>query len=295
MKPLGTIDLTLIFPNPSQCFRIKVELVVMDNCTSNHFILGNAYFLLIKLGKSPHKTRKGTKKNSASEYENFLEKCPFAYSELKALGHVVSGLSLGIDEYKVEEVLLKPIPQTKKEMQSFLGFAGYYRQPIKDFVKNWKLPFKIYIDACVGGLGAALQQTQIINYKPVEGPICFISRQIKQTEARYGESQIECLCLVWALEKLHYYLDGTVFDVITDCNDVKSLLNMKTPNRHMLRWKISIQEYREKMTIVHKSGNSHKKADGLSSWALANTPENPAWVPQEEHHIEGICVTDIGT
>ncbi|MBW0484497.1 hypothetical protein O181_024212 [Austropuccinia psidii MF-1] len=49
------------------------------------------------------------------------------------------------------------------------------------------------------------------------------------------------------------------------------------------------------MTIVHKSGNIHKNSDGLSMWALENTPENPAWVPQGEHHIEGICVTDIGT
>ncbi|MBW0578680.1 hypothetical protein O181_118395 [Austropuccinia psidii MF-1] len=49
------------------------------------------------------------------------------------------------------------------------------------------------------------------------------------------------------------------------------------------------------MTIVHKSSSIHKNADGLSRWALANTPENPAWVPQEEPHIEGICVTDIGT
>ncbi|MBW0580955.1 hypothetical protein O181_120670, partial [Austropuccinia psidii MF-1] len=32
--PLGIIDLTLIFPHPSQCVRIKVEFVVMDNCTS---------------------------------------------------------------------------------------------------------------------------------------------------------------------------------------------------------------------------------------------------------------------
>ncbi|MBW0549014.1 hypothetical protein O181_088729 [Austropuccinia psidii MF-1] len=43
MKPLGIIDLKLIFPHPSQCIRLKVELVVMDNCTSNHFILGNDY------------------------------------------------------------------------------------------------------------------------------------------------------------------------------------------------------------------------------------------------------------
>ncbi|MBW0490005.1 hypothetical protein O181_029720 [Austropuccinia psidii MF-1] len=126
-----------------------------------------------------------------------LKKCHFAYSELRALGHVVSGLSLGIDKNKVEAVLLKPIPQTKKEIQSFLGFSGYYRQHIKDFARianslyklcdqqkvyeiteervkeyeelkksltnapflimpDWKLPFKIYIDACGEGLGAAL-------------------------------------------------------------------------------------------------------------------------------------------
>ncbi|MBW0510771.1 hypothetical protein O181_050486 [Austropuccinia psidii MF-1] len=70
---------------------------------------------------------------------------------------------------------------------------------------------------------------------------------------------------------------------------------MKAPNGHVLRCQIAIQEYRGNMTIAQKSGNIQTDADGLSRWALANTPENPAWVPQEEHHIEGICVTDIGT
>ncbi|MBW0539167.1 hypothetical protein O181_078882 [Austropuccinia psidii MF-1] len=134
------------------------------------------------------------------------------------------------------------MPETKKEMQSSQGFAGYFRQRIKDFAKiskslykvcdqqtvyemtqervkayeelqnsltnapflfmpYCKLPFKLYIDACGEGLGADLHQTQIINHKPLEGPICFIPRQIKPTEARCGESQMECLCLVWALQK----------------------------------------------------------------------------------------------
>ncbi|MBW0564715.1 hypothetical protein O181_104430 [Austropuccinia psidii MF-1] len=70
---------------------------------------------------------------------------------------------------------------------------------------------------------------------------------------------------------------------------------MKNPNRNMLRCQSAIQEYSVNMTIVHKSGNINKYADGLSRWALANTLENSAWVPQEEHHIEGICITDIGT
>ncbi|MBW0566437.1 hypothetical protein O181_106152 [Austropuccinia psidii MF-1] len=62
-----------------------------------------------------------------------LKKCHFGYKELKSIGDVVSGLSLGIDKNKVAAVLLKPVPQNKKEIQSFLGFSGYYRQHIKDF------------------------------------------------------------------------------------------------------------------------------------------------------------------
>ncbi|MBW0503064.1 hypothetical protein O181_042779 [Austropuccinia psidii MF-1] len=87
---------------------------------------------------------------------------------------------------------------------------------------------------------------------------------------------MECLCLIWALEKPHYYLDGGAFEVITDFNAVKSLLNMNTPNRQMLRWKIPIQQYRGNMTIIHKAGNIHKNANGLSRWALPNKSDNPA-------------------
>ncbi|MBW0574822.1 hypothetical protein O181_114537 [Austropuccinia psidii MF-1] len=57
MKPLGIIDLTLIFPHPSQCVRIKVEFVVMDNCTSNHFILGNDYLSIYGIDISKQKDR----------------------------------------------------------------------------------------------------------------------------------------------------------------------------------------------------------------------------------------------
>ncbi|MBW0532661.1 hypothetical protein O181_072376 [Austropuccinia psidii MF-1] len=52
------------------------------------------------------------------------------------------------------------------------------------------------------------------------------------------------------------------------------------------------------MTIVHKAGNIHNNADGLSRWALANTPDTPDHVPLEaEPQIptQGINITDIGT
>ncbi|MBW0499312.1 hypothetical protein O181_039027 [Austropuccinia psidii MF-1] len=140
---------------------------------------------------------------------------------------------------------------------------------------DWKLHSKLYIDAYGEVPGAALHQVQIFNENPYEGPVCFISRQIKPTEARYVASNMKCICLVWTLEKLNNYLDGSVFKVITDCNSVKSLLNMKNPNRHMLRWKIAIQELE-----------------------LTNTPDNPAYVPENAKSqipVEGINITDVGT
>ncbi|MBW0505780.1 hypothetical protein O181_045495 [Austropuccinia psidii MF-1] len=105
---------------------------------------------------------------------------------------------------------------------------------------EFELPFKLYIDAaCSEGLGEALHQRQIVAGEPREGVIFFISRQLKDSEARYGATQTECLCLVWDLEKFHYYLEGEVFEVYTDCRALKYLLNMRTTNRHMLRWQIA--------------------------------------------------------
>ncbi|MBW0512427.1 hypothetical protein O181_052142 [Austropuccinia psidii MF-1] len=52
------------------------------------------------------------------------------------------------------------------------------------------------------------------------------------------------------------------------------------------------------MTIVHKDGNIHKNADGLSRWSLPNTPYNPAYFPtsaEPQIPIEIINITDVGT
>ncbi|MBW0561522.1 hypothetical protein O181_101237 [Austropuccinia psidii MF-1] len=148
-----------------------------------------------------------------------LKKCNFGQQESLALGHKVSGLSLAIDQNKVAEVLLKPVPKNIKEMQYFLG--SLYRLCSKDVVykitkerrdayerikheltnapvlilPDFELPFKSYIDAaCSQGLGAAFHQRQIVDGQPRERVICYISRQLKDSESRYGATHTECLC-----------------------------------------------------------------------------------------------------
>lgn len=63
----------------------------------------------------------------------------------------------------------------------------------------------------------------------------------------------------------------------------------------MMRGKISIQQSRGSMTIIHKSGENSKNADGLSIWALLNTSDNPANDPKDEEifPIQGIHVSDM--
>ncbi|MBW0553853.1 hypothetical protein O181_093568 [Austropuccinia psidii MF-1] len=135
------------------------------------------------------------------------KKCDFGQQELLALGHKVSGLSLSIDQNKVAAVLQKPVPKNIKGLQSFLGFGltkerreAYERikheltnAPVL-ILPNFELTVKLYIDeACSQGLGEALHQRQIVDGEPREGVICYISRQPKDSEARYGATQTEFL------------------------------------------------------------------------------------------------------
>jgi hypothetical protein len=51
------------------------------------------------------------------------------------LGHVISHRGIEVDKAKVDLISDLPPPHTMKEIHSFLGHAGFYRQFIKDFKK----------------------------------------------------------------------------------------------------------------------------------------------------------------
>jgi hypothetical protein len=56
-----------------------------------------------------------------------LSKCDFWLKEIKFLGHTISQDGIVVDPDKVQEVMNWKPPTTVRQIQSFLGLAGYYR------------------------------------------------------------------------------------------------------------------------------------------------------------------------
>jgi hypothetical protein len=61
------------------------------------------------------------------------QKCVWFASEIKLLGHIVSGGSIKMDPLKIQVILDRQPPTNKKQVQEFLGLPNYYRKFIKNF------------------------------------------------------------------------------------------------------------------------------------------------------------------
>ena len=72
------------------------------------------------------------------------EKSHFFKNQVEYLGHIITHNRITVDPKKVETLDKYPIPQTLKELRSFLGIAGYYRKFIQRYNKITK-PLTIHL------------------------------------------------------------------------------------------------------------------------------------------------------
>ncbi|MBW0491523.1 hypothetical protein O181_031238 [Austropuccinia psidii MF-1] len=164
--------------------------------------------------------------------QSFLAFSSYSRNHIKHFAHITSGLYKLCSKDVVFEI-------TKERRDSYERIKYELTNAPFLIFPDFELPFKLYIDAaCSQGLGAALHHREIVDGEPREGVIFYISRQLKNSKARYGATQIECLCLVWAQRS-----SIIIWKVqsLKSIQTAQSLLNMKTTNRHMLRWQIAIQ------------------------------------------------------
>ncbi|GFW60518.1 transposon Tf2-9 polyprotein [Trichonephila clavipes] len=101
-----------------------------------------------------------------------------------------------------------------------------------------------------------------------EHPILYLSKKFSEVEKRYCTTEKECASIVFAIKRLHYYLDGNSFLVMTDYNPLVWLNRNVSSNPRLMRWALALQPYN--FRIVHRSGKSHKNADSLSRSVIDN-------------------------
>ncbi|MBW0544857.1 hypothetical protein O181_084572 [Austropuccinia psidii MF-1] len=73
MYPLGILDTNLVSPHPAGSVRMKTEILVMDNCTSQHIIIENDYLNIYGIDINNHKDRYftiGYNKGQKSAFSN---------------------------------------------------------------------------------------------------------------------------------------------------------------------------------------------------------------------------------
>ncbi|MBW0474644.1 hypothetical protein O181_014359 [Austropuccinia psidii MF-1] len=83
MYPLGILDTNLVFPHPVGSIRMKTEILVMDNCTSQHNIHGNDYLNIYGIDINNHKDRYftiGDNKRQKFAFSNMPKPISVVYS-----------------------------------------------------------------------------------------------------------------------------------------------------------------------------------------------------------------------
>ncbi|MBW0589553.1 hypothetical protein O181_129268 [Austropuccinia psidii MF-1] len=96
MKALGIFETTVIFPHINGNSKITLEFVVMENCSSTHYILGNDYLIIFFIDLHNNKDRYFT------IGDNKCKKLAFLPFKRQTTVRKVSPVNLEIDKFKSE-------------------------------------------------------------------------------------------------------------------------------------------------------------------------------------------------
>ena len=180
----------------------------------------------------------------------------FKPTDCKFFGHRLTPAGIKVDPKKIEAIIQMHLPQNVANLQSFNGMVNYLKkfspvssklvEPLRRLCKSgvewaWEseqqnafeaikqvimtLPVLTYFDktkkhtiqcnASKKGLGIVLLHES--------KPVMYMSRALTETEQKYSNIERELLAIVFALERLNYYIFGRTITVQNDHQPLHSI------------------------------------------------------------------------
>lgn len=231
-------------------------------------------------------------------------KCKLLMQELPFLGFLITRHGVIPDPIKTLSIQKLPPPKNARDIKSFMGMINYYsRHNLADFAKplhsllkkntkfewtsqcqqsfdyfkkclmsapilqypNFENIFFITTDASKVAISATLSQGEPKNSLPV----AYASRTLTDVETRYSTAEKEVLAIVWGVRHFKTDVGYRYFEIFSDCKALQWLLQLKSPNSRLNRWKFELQGYDFK--IHHIKGKENVVADCLSRF-IEKTP-----------------------
>lgn len=230
-----------------------------------------------------------------------LTKSQFCHATIEYLGHIVGNGLVKPLNAKVKAIREFPVPETCKQLRSFLGMAGYYRRFCQNFStiacpltnllkKNCTFKWSNECHQAFDKLKDVLSEAPVLvtpNYsKPfkitvdacdtgmgavisqkgddsLEHPISFYSQKFDKHQRNYSVIEKELLGLILALKHFDFYINGSPYpiDILTDHNPLVFLSRVKQ-NQRIIRWSLFLQAYN--LNVVYLPGKQNVVADTLS-------------------------------
>ena len=198
-----------------------------------------------------------------------LDKCEFNVNTTNFLGYIISPEGLKMDDTKVQVIQEWPVPRKVKDVQSFLGFANFYRRFIVNYSdlsvllshlthKNsaWKWSpdcQEVFTTAPIlhhfNPLLPPIVETDASDYA-VAGifllhmedgdmhPVMLYSHTLMGAELNYNTHNKELLAIFKAFKNWCHYLKSPhhTIDVVTDHKNLEYFASTKVLSRRQAQW-----------------------------------------------------------
>ena len=251
-------------------------------------------------------------------------KCEWGKVKVEYLGHVIGGGELAVPAHRAAAMADYIQPRTKKQLRSFLGAAGYYRQFVEGFAKlsavltpwtaksapsvvGWTVEgreaferIKVSLVNCVC-LTIPSQEDTFILHTDASGmgigatlnvrrngkilPVAYYSRQLQGAQHRYSATELEGLAVFKAVHFFAHYLYGARFEVMTDHKALVSLLHSRVLNRRLHGWVMQLLEF--DFVVKYRPGSENGDADALSrqDW---ESKLGSTWIHELDEEDQGL-------